>query len=174
MLIYNHTVRIPSFYHIFQALQELWHSLLIMHSHNLVHPKSSHIVGAKFWVLSIENEVMFPGGISKSIFMGVAEPDVGWLGSRFLFFIILLFYSRTGLFLSIFAVIAELLSLLIPSSQLVWERGFDLPELKNVLVWSIDPEIAEAGYLLLWTREPFSTWARECLGVIYWPGNCRG
>ena len=85
-------------------------------------------VSVVFWVLSIENEVMFPGGVSKSIFTGVAEPDVGWLGSRFL-----LFYSGTGLFLSIFAVIAELLSLLIPSSQLVWEWGFDLPELENVL-----------------------------------------
>ena len=29
-----------------------------------------------FRVLSIENEVMFPGGVSKSIFMGVAEPGV--------------------------------------------------------------------------------------------------
>ena len=39
--------------------------------------EASWVVVVKFRVLSIENEVMFPGSISKSIFTGVAEPGVG-------------------------------------------------------------------------------------------------
>jgi len=37
------------------------------------------------------------------------------------------------------------------SSQLVWEGGLNLPELKIVLVWSIHPEIDKASYWPSWT-----------------------
>ena len=40
--------------------------------------------------------------------------------------------------------------------------------LSATVVWSIDPEIAEAGYLLLWTREPFQP---ELENVSVWSIN---